>query len=312
MVDDVPFIAVEMEAERQTATAQRLRFRTNLDEWVSAGRRAPSRLPRPPGSRRRRRPTSPSATGWRRGSRAPPTIRLVELCVERDDRGPAGARRLERRRVLSLRRHSLEPPDESDCPCEADILSAVAHVARRARRTNRGRRLSLRRSGRLRPACRARFVTAKSPGAACSPSEPITPAAVLVAVIERGRRALGAAHPPGRAPRAPRGPDQLSRRLRRPRGRELRSETALREAEEEIGLPASHRSRLSVGLDDYLVGTGYRITPVVGFVAAPPAFEAGYPRGRRGLRGAAPLRAGARQLPPRQDDHRTESSAVFT
>jgi len=27
-------------------------------------------------------------------------------------------------------------------------------------------------------------------------------------------------------------------------------------------------------LDDELVGTGYRITPVVGFVAAPPAFEA--------------------------------------
>ena len=32
MVDDVPFIAVEMEAEGKGA-GQRLRFRTNLDEW---------------------------------------------------------------------------------------------------------------------------------------------------------------------------------------------------------------------------------------------------------------------------------------
>ena len=49
--------------------------------------------------------------------------------------------------------------------------------------------------------------------------------------------------------------------------------TALREAEEEIGLPQA--SVQIVGrLDDYLVGTGYRITPVVGFVAAPPVFEA--------------------------------------
>ncbi len=49
--------------------------------------------------------------------------------------------------------------------------------------------------------------------------------------------------------------------------------TALREAEEEIGLPASEVEIVG-RLDDYLVGTGYRITPVVGFVTAPPAFEA--------------------------------------
>ena len=72
-VDDVPFIAVEMEAEGN-GEAQRLRFRTNLDEWVSADAAHPLAF-RSCRGRRRRRPISPFATGWRRGSRAPPTIR---------------------------------------------------------------------------------------------------------------------------------------------------------------------------------------------------------------------------------------------
>ena len=105
-----------------------------------------------------------------------------------------------------------------------------------------------------------------------SPSEPITPAAVLVAVIERAgalsvlltRRAEGLARhagqisfPGGRADPGDGSPQK----------------TALREAEEEIGLPAA-RVEVLGRLDDYLVGTGYRITPVVGLVAAPPPFEA--------------------------------------
>ena len=133
-------------------------------------------------------------------------------------------------------------------------------------------------------------------------SEPITPAAVLVAVIERAgafsvlltrraeqlaRHAGQISFPGGRAD-----PDD---------GTPQR--TALREAEEEIGLPAS-QVEIVGRLDDYLVGTGYRITPVVGFVSGAAGLRGGYPRGRRGLRGAAVLRAGARQLPPRQDDHR--------
>lgn len=43
---------------------------------------------------------------------------------------------------------------------------------------------------------------------------------------------------------------------------------ALREAEEEVGLPADHVSVIG-RLDTYITGTGYEITPVVGLVRAP-------------------------------------------
>src|SRR5690606_6094930 len=41
--------------------------------------------------------------------------------------------------------------------------------------------------------------------------------------------------------------------------------TALRETEEEIGLPRHHIEVVGT-LEDYITGTGFRITPVVGFV----------------------------------------------
>jgi 8-oxo-dGTP pyrophosphatase MutT (NUDIX family) len=43
---------------------------------------------------------------------------------------------------------------------------------------------------------------------------------------------------------------------------------ALREAEEEIGLPADHVSVIG-RLDTYVTGTGYEVTPVVGLVRTP-------------------------------------------
>ena len=43
---------------------------------------------------------------------------------------------------------------------------------------------------------------------------------------------------------------------------------ALREAEEEVGLPADHVSVIG-RLDTYITGTGYEITPVVGLVRSP-------------------------------------------
>ncbi|MSO70293.1 MAG: CoA pyrophosphatase [Alphaproteobacteria bacterium] len=45
-------------------------------------------------------------------------------------------------------------------------------------------------------------------------------------------------------------------------------DTALRETEEEIGL-ARDRVRVLGRLDNYLVGTGYRITPILGLVRPP-------------------------------------------
>jgi len=45
-------------------------------------------------------------------------------------------------------------------------------------------------------------------------------------------------------------------------------DTALRETEEEIGL-GRERVRVLARLDNYLVGTGYRITPVLGLVMLP-------------------------------------------
>ena len=103
-------------------------------------------------------------------------------------------------------------------------------------------------------------------------SEPIAPAAVLVAVIERaGALTVLLTR---RAERLARHAGQISF----PGGRAdpedgTPQRTALREAEEEIGLPAS-QVEIVGRLDDYLVGSGYRITPVVGFVTAPPAFAA--------------------------------------
>jgi 8-oxo-dGTP pyrophosphatase MutT (NUDIX family) len=44
--------------------------------------------------------------------------------------------------------------------------------------------------------------------------------------------------------------------------------TALRETEEEIGLPRAHVSLVG-RLDTYVTGTGFEITPIVGIVAAP-------------------------------------------
>ena len=107
----------------------------------------------------------------------------------------------------------------------------------------------------------------------CLPaSEPITPAAVLVAIVERaGALSVLLTR---RAERLARHAGQISF----PGGRAdpgdgTPQKTALREAEEEIGLPASEVEVMG-RLDDYLVGTGYRISPIVGFIAAPPAFEA--------------------------------------
>ena len=93
---------------------------------------------------------------------------------------------------------------------------------------------------------------------------PLTPAAVLVALIERSA---------GMTVLLTRRTESLSShggQISFPGGRVEQDDgapvrTALREAEEEIGLAPSHVEILG-RLANYVVGTGYRITPVVGFV----------------------------------------------
>jgi 8-oxo-dGTP pyrophosphatase MutT (NUDIX family) len=97
----------------------------------------------------------------------------------------------------------------------------------------------------------------------------IVPAAVLVPLIDR---------PEGLTVLLTRRTDHLSvhaGQISFPGGRldapdRSPLETALRETEEEIGLQRGH-VRVLARLDNYLVGTGYRVIPVLGLV--PPALE---------------------------------------
>jgi len=99
---------------------------------------------------------------------------------------------------------------------------------------------------------------------------PITPAAVLVALIERAA---------GMTVLLTRRTESLSShggQISFPGGRAEQGDaapvsTALRESEEEIGL-APARVEILGRLANYVVGTGYRITPVVGFVDPPRRF----------------------------------------
>jgi 8-oxo-dGTP pyrophosphatase MutT (NUDIX family) len=104
-----------------------------------------------------------------------------------------------------------------------------------------------------------------------SPRGEITPAGVLIALVNRGNdvnvvftqrtdhlsdHAGQISFPGGRAEAADAGI----------------IDTALREAEEEIGLPR-HRVEVLGTLPDYHTITGYRVTPVVGWVEPPINFK---------------------------------------
>lgn len=99
---------------------------------------------------------------------------------------------------------------------------------------------------------------------------PITAAAVLVPILEREA---------GMTVLLTRRPEHLSShagQISFPGGRIEEGdsspvETALRETEEEVGI-ARERVETIGRLDNYVVGTGYRITPVVGLVDPPGAF----------------------------------------
>ena len=106
-----------------------------------------------------------------------------------------------------------------------------------------------------------------NPGMASPPSTALRPAAVLVPLIDhaQGMSVLLTQRTPHLTAHA----GQISF----PGGRiedadADATEAALRETEEEVGLP---RDRVSVvgRLDTYLTGTGFEITPIVGIVAPP-------------------------------------------
>ncbi len=97
--------------------------------------------------------------------------------------------------------------------------------------------------------------------------EKLTPAAVLVALVE---------HPEGLNILLTQRTAHLSNhagQISFPGGRIEPGDrsavaTALREAEEEIGLPPA-RVELAGRLDDYVTGTGFVVAPIVGFIRAP-------------------------------------------
>ena len=102
-----------------------------------------------------------------------------------------------------------------------------------------------------------------TPGGWAPPDQPLTPASVLVGLVEREE---------GLSVLLTRRADTLRRhtgQIALPGGRrdpgETPWQTALREAEEEIGLHPSYVSLAGLSTP-YRTGTGYLITPVVGFV----------------------------------------------
>jgi 8-oxo-dGTP pyrophosphatase MutT (NUDIX family) len=104
-----------------------------------------------------------------------------------------------------------------------------------------------------------------TPGGWAPPDQPLAPAAVLVGLVERES---------GYSVLLTRRSDALRRhsgQIALPGGRqdpgETPWETALREAWEEIGLEPRHVTVAGLSTP-YRTGTGYLITPVVGFVAA--------------------------------------------
>lgn len=97
--------------------------------------------------------------------------------------------------------------------------------------------------------------------------DPLTPAAVLVPIIDR---------PEGLTVLLTKRTDHLhdhAGQISFPGGREEKTDsgsvdTAMRETEEEVGLPRSHIDPIG-NLDRYITRTGFDVTPVVGFVTPP-------------------------------------------
>ncbi len=85
VVDDAPFVAVELDASG-AGEAQRLRFRTNLDEWVGVDADHPLAFRALPGSAEKA-PYLTVRDGLEARVARAAYYALVELCVEREVAG---------------------------------------------------------------------------------------------------------------------------------------------------------------------------------------------------------------------------------
>jgi 8-oxo-dGTP pyrophosphatase MutT (NUDIX family) len=100
----------------------------------------------------------------------------------------------------------------------------------------------------------------------------LRPAAVLVPLLDDGRQLEVLLTQRSDSLRVHAGQISLPGGSRDPTDRDA-VETALREAEEEIGLARRHVEVIGL-LDDYPTGTGFRVTPVVGLVSIDAELQA--------------------------------------
>ena len=273
-VEDVPFLAVALTAEGE-GRAQRLIFRTNLDEFVTAG---PDNLLRwRPLRAAGRYPIFWCATVSRRGSRGLcSTISLISA--------PRNGSRTRRHSGFGAKGCSfgwaslgrigndlpvpsvgigIEPLRPHEKLTSDQVIERFLQLGKPGRR-GFGGASDAAEAAALREATRGDHDL--NPGMT-PPSAALRPAAVLVPLIDRpaGMSVLLTQRTPHLSAHA----GQISFPGGRIEERDTdATEAALRETEEEIGLTREH-VRVIGRLDTYVTGTGFEITPIVGIVKAP-------------------------------------------
>jgi 8-oxo-dGTP pyrophosphatase MutT (NUDIX family) len=273
-VDDVPFLAVGLAVDG-AGREQQLIFRTNLDDNVTAGPDNPLRVEIAASGQPA--PYILVRDGLEARLSRPVFYDLVELGVEEQVEGvassgygaEAGSSGLASPGRIGNDRTTAGFRRDGSTVREDNLLTREWAIARFRRQGQPGRRgfggtADAAETAALRHATRGDHDL--NPGWTL-PSAELRPAAVLVPLIERAegmsvlltqRTAHLSAHagqisfPGGRI---------------EPGDRDA-TEAALRETEEEVGLPREHVTVIG-RLDTYVTGTGFEIIPAVGIVRAP-------------------------------------------